>query len=146
MLGGTTFNGRAILAGNSGTQTFQVGANTTSNDRIDVVTTDMTADADITAVAGTDNTGAGRAVIDNTAVGATIDTVIANIDTAVNTVNTSAPRWVPRKTASTRSSVSLQISVENQSLPRAAASLMPTLRSKRPTSPEPTSSSRQATR
>ena len=33
----------------AGTQTFQVGANTTTNDRIDVTTTDLTADPDITA-------------------------------------------------------------------------------------------------
>ena len=52
-VGGTTFNGRAILAADSGTQTFQVGANVTSNDRIDVVTTNMTTDAAVTTVAGT---------------------------------------------------------------------------------------------
>jgi len=51
VLGGTTFNGRSILATDSGTQTFQVGANTTSNDRIDVVTSNMTTDTTITAVA-----------------------------------------------------------------------------------------------
>ena len=43
--------------------------------------------ASVTVVAGTDNTGAGRAVIDNTAVGTAIDTVITNIDTALDKVN-----------------------------------------------------------
>src|SRR5881397_24608 len=41
VLGGTTFNGKNILGSQSGTQAFQVGANTTSNDTIDIVTTNM---------------------------------------------------------------------------------------------------------
>ena len=72
--GGTTFNGLHILGSNAGAQTFQVGAGTSTNDSIAITTTDMTADATITAVAGTDNTGAGRAVIDNTANAAAIHT------------------------------------------------------------------------
>ena len=91
------------------------------NDRIDVVTTDMTASADITAVAGTDNTGAGRAVIDNTAVGAAIDTVIANIDTAVNTVSSERATLGASQNRFDQVISNLQISVENQSA-RAAAS------------------------
>jgi flagellin len=118
VLGGTTFNGRAILAADSGTQTFQVGANTTSNDRIDVATTNMTTAASITAVAGTDNTGAGRAVIDNTAVGATIDTVIANIDTAVNTVSSERATLGASQNRLDQVISNLQISVENQSAAR----------------------------
>ena len=85
--GGTAFNGINILGNGAGAFKFQVGANTTSNDTIDITTTDLTADATITAVAGTDNTGAGRAVIDNTADATTIQGVIDNIDTALNTVN-----------------------------------------------------------
>ncbi len=115
VLGGTTFNGRAILAGASGTQTFQVGANTTTNDRIDVATTNLTTDASIIAVAGTDNTGAGRAVIDNTAVGATIDTVIDNIDTAIDTVNSERATLGASQNRLDQVIGNLQISVENQS-------------------------------
>ncbi len=116
VLGGTTFNGRAILAtADAGTQTFQVGANTTSNDRIDVVTTDMTTDATITAVAGTDNTGAGRAVIDNTATGATIDSVIDNIDKAINTVSSQRATLGAAQNRMDQVISNLQISVENQS-------------------------------
>ncbi len=115
VLGGTTFNGKAILASASGTQTFQVGANVTSNDRIDIVTTDLTQDTSITVVAGTDNTGATRAVIDNTADGAAIDTVITNIDTALDTVN--GQRAVLGASQNRFDAVisNLQISVENQS-------------------------------
>jgi len=115
VLGGTTFNGRAILATDSGTQTFQVGANVTSNDRIDVVTTDMTASAHITGVAGTDNTGAGRAVIDNTADGTTIDGVISDIDTAINTVSSERANLGAAQNRMDQVISNLQISVENQS-------------------------------
>ena len=115
VLGGTTFNGRAILATESGTQTFQVGANTTSNDRIDVVTTNMTTDGTVTAVAGTDNTGAGRAVIDNTATGADIDTVIDDIDTAINTVSSERATLGASQNRLDQVISNLQISVENQS-------------------------------
>ncbi|MEO3691290.1 flagellin [Roseateles paludis] len=119
VLGGTTFNGRAILATSAaGTQTFQVGANTTTNDRIDVTTTDMTADASIIAVAGTDNTGAGRAVIDNTAAGATIDTVLANVDTAINKVSSERATLGASQNRFDQVISNLQISVENQSAAR----------------------------
>lgn len=116
VLGGTTFNGRAILATSAaGTQTFQVGANVTSNDRIDVATTDMTTATEITTVAGTDNTGAGRAVIDNTASGTTIDTVISNIDTAINKVSSERATLGAAQNRFDQVISNLQISVENQS-------------------------------
>ena len=116
VLGGTTFNGRAILATSAaGTQTFQVGANVTSNDRIDVATTDMTTATEITTVAGTDNTGAGRAVIDNTASGTTIDGVISNIDTAINKVSSERATLGAAQNRFDQVISNLQISVENQS-------------------------------
>jgi flagellin len=115
VLGGTTFNGRAILAADSGTQTFQVGANVTSNDRIDVTTSNMTTATEVTTVAGTDNTGAGRAVIDNTAVGATIDTVISNIDSAINKVSSERANLGAAQNRMDQVISNLQISVENQS-------------------------------
>ncbi|KQW51872.1 MULTISPECIES: flagellin [unclassified Roseateles] len=119
VLGGTTFNGKAVLAtAAAGTQTFQVGANTTGNDRIDIVTTDMTTDATITTVAGTDNTGAGRAVIDNTAVGATIDTVIANIDLALDKVNGERATLGASQNRFDAVISNLQVAVENQSASR----------------------------
>jgi flagellin len=119
VLGGTTFNGRAILATSAaGTQTFQVGANVTTNDRIDVVTTDMTAATEITTVAGTDNTGAGRAVIDNTAAGTAIDTVISNIDTAINKVSSERANLGAAQNRMDQVISNLQVSVENQSAAR----------------------------
>jgi len=112
VLGGTTFNGLAILSGNSGTQTFQVGANTTANDRIDVVTTDMTAAAEITAVTG------GAAVIDNTATGAAIDTVIQNLDVALDKVNGERATLGASQNRFDAVIANLQVSVENQSSAR----------------------------
>src|SRR5882724_5648795 len=87
VLGGTTFNGKNILGAQAGTQTFQVGANTTANDSIDIVTVDMVTDATITSVAGTDNTGTGRSQIGSTADTTQIATVIGAIDKALDTVN-----------------------------------------------------------
>ncbi|MBL8275712.1 MAG: flagellin FliC [Pelomonas sp.] len=118
VLGGTTFNGKAVLAADSGTQTFQVGANTTGNDRIDIVTTNMTTDATVTVVAGTDNTGAGRAVIDNTAVGTAIDTVITNIDSALDKVNGERATLGASQNRFDAVISNLQVAVENQSASR----------------------------
>ena len=93
---------------------FQVGANTTADDTINITTIDLTADATITAVAGADNTGAGRAVIDDTADVSVIHGVIDNIDTALDTVN--AERATLGASQSRFESViaNLQVSVENQ--------------------------------
>ena len=114
VLGGTSFNGQHMLGTDAKAFTFQVGANTTSNDTIDITTTDLTADSTVTAVAGTDNTGAGRAVIDSTATAATIQGVINNIDTAISTINDK--RAVMGASQSRFDSVitNLQTSVENQ--------------------------------
>jgi len=119
VLAGTTFNGKAVLAASdAGTQTFQVGANTTGNDRIDIVTTDMTADATITAVAGTDNTGNGRSTIDSTAAGADIDTVITSIDAALDKVNGERATLGASQNRFDAVISNLQVAVENQSASR----------------------------
>ncbi|MFG6456701.1 flagellin [Roseateles sp. BYS96W] len=119
VLAGTTFNGKAVLAASdAGTQTFQVGANTTGNDRIDIVTTDMTADATITSVAGTDNTGAGRSTIDSTATGADIDTVITGIDAALDKVNGERATLGASQNRFDAVISNLQVAVENQSASR----------------------------
>jgi flagellin len=118
VLGGTTFNGKHILGADAQSMSFQVGANTTANDVIDVTTSDMTADATITSVAGTDNAGTGRAVIDNTATIASIHTVMDNIDKALDVVN--ASRATLGATQSRFDSViaNLQVGVENQTAAR----------------------------
>jgi len=87
VLGGTSFNGKFVLGSGAGSQTFQVGANTTANDEIVVTTPDLTLEPLVTVVAGTDISGSGRAVIDNTSDPTTIATVVANIDAALNKIN-----------------------------------------------------------
>src|SRR5437773_10230499 len=74
VVGGTTFNGKHILGSDATALSFQIGANTSSDDMITVTTTDMTADSVITAVTGT------AAVIDNTTTAGSLKTVIDNID------------------------------------------------------------------
>ena len=96
-----------------------MGANTTADDTIDITTIDLTADATITAVAGTDNTGAGRAFIDNTADVAAIHTVIDNIDTALNTINAERATLGASQNRFEAVIANLQVSVENQSAAKA---------------------------
>ncbi len=118
VLGGTTFNGLHVLGSNAGTLSFQIGANTSSNDSITITTTDMTADSNVTAVAGTDNAGTSRALIDSSASTGTIQGVITNIDTALDTIN--SQRAVLGASQSRFDAVvsNLQISIENQSAAR----------------------------
>ena len=71
----TRFNGKAILAGDAGTSSYQVGAN--SVDQVDVVTTQLNSAADITNVTGGAITTVSAA-----------STAMANIDSALTLVNT----------------------------------------------------------
>ena len=119
VLGATTFNGKQVLAGNAGSMQFQVGANTTADDSIDITTIDMTTEPTITAVAGTDNTGAGRAFIDNNADVAFIHQVINTIDVALTTVNTERATLGASQNRFDAVISNLQVSVENQSAARA---------------------------
>ncbi|NEX62707.1 flagellin N-terminal helical domain-containing protein [Noviherbaspirillum galbum] len=118
VLGGTTFNGKKVLADDAGALKFQVGAGTSNDDSIDITTTNLKTDASITVVAGTDNTGAGRAKIDNTADATAIGTVIDNIDASLKTINTQ--RAVMGASQNRFDSVisNLQVSVESQSAAR----------------------------
>ena len=118
ILNATTFNGKHVLGAEAGPMQFQVGANTTANDTIDITTVDMTTDATIVLVAGTDNTGAGRSLIDNSALIGAIHTVIDNIDVALN--NVSSQRATLGASQSRFDSVisNLQVSVENQTAAR----------------------------
>jgi len=114
VLGGTSFNGQHMLGTDASAFQFQVGANTTSNDTIAITTTDMTANTTITAVAGTDNTGAGRALIDSTANATAIQGVIDNIDIAISTVNDQRATMGASQSRFDSVISNLQTSVENQ--------------------------------
>jgi flagellin len=118
VLGGTTFNGKNILGANSGSQSFQVGANTTSDDTISITTTDLTGAASITTIAGTDNTGTGRAVIDSTADAAAIGSVIDDLDAALDTINSERATLGASQNRFEAVISNLQVSVESQSAAR----------------------------
>jgi flagellin len=107
VLAGTTFNGKAILGGNAGTLTFQVGANVTTNDSIDITTSDLTADASITTVTG--------ASIGSAADATAIATVITNIDAAIDTINSQRAVFGASQNRFNSVVSNLKTSVENQS-------------------------------
>jgi flagellin len=110
--GGTTFNGKAILGTGAGTLDFQVGAGTAGEDTISLVTTDMTADTSITAVTGaTVSIGAGKTTAD-------IGTVIDDIDTALETINTQRSSYGATQNRFESVVANLQVSVESQSASR----------------------------
>jgi flagellin len=116
--GGTSFNGTKILAGGAGALTFQVGSGTSSDDSITITTANLATDTTITAVAGTDNTGAGRAVIDNTADATAIGTVIDNLDAALKTINTQRATMGASQNRFDSVISNLQVSVESTSAAR----------------------------
>jgi flagellin len=81
VLGGTAFNGKHILGADATAMTFQVGANTTTDDSITVTTQDMTNVSAISTVTSS------SLVIDKTATAGAIGTVIDDLDTAIDTIN-----------------------------------------------------------
>ncbi|MFX1677807.1 flagellin [Mitsuaria sp. CC2] len=110
VIGGTTFNGKSILGDDAGTQTFQIGANTSANDSVDVITNNMTNDATITAVTG--------GTIDNASTPDSLKTVIDNIDAAITTV--SGQRAILGASQNRFDAIisNLSVSVENQTAAR----------------------------
>lgn len=106
VLGGTAFNGQYILA-STGSVSFQVGANTTTNDSIQVTSTDLTTNASITAVTG--------AVINSTQTVANIDSTIGAIDQAIDLVNNQRATYGATENRFNSVISNLQVSVENQS-------------------------------
>jgi flagellin len=111
VLAGTTFNGQTILA-STGTQTFQVGANTTANDTIAINTVDMTTDASVTAVT------AATTVIDSTTDATVLATVIDSIDGALNLINDTRATYGASQSRFDSVISNLQQAVENQSAAR----------------------------
>jgi flagellin len=112
VLGGTTFNGKKVLGSDATTLTFQIGANTTVDDTVNLTTEDMTANSDITAVTGS------TAVIDASATTGDIATVIDNIDTAIDTINNQRATFGATQGRFDAIIANLQQSVEAQSAAR----------------------------
>jgi flagellin len=105
VMSSTKFNGKAILAGDSGTLTFQVGAN--SDDTIDITTTDMSTNADVTAVTGGDITSAANAT-----------TAMDNIDAALDTVTQERANYGAYQNRFESVIGNLQVASENQASAR----------------------------
>jgi flagellin len=117
VMSGTTFNGKKIVGADAGTITFQIGANTTAGeDTIDVGFTNMTADASITTIAGTDVNGTGRATIGDSTVD--ISAVIDGLDDAIDKVNSERATLGATQSRFDAVISNLQIGVENQAAAR----------------------------
>lgn len=106
-LEGTRFNGMAIVGADAAAMTFQIGSGTDATDTIDVTTTDMSADADVTAV--TSGTVATQA--DAT-------TAIGNLDTMIDTINAERATYGAVQNRFDAIIANLQIGAENQSAAR----------------------------
>jgi len=113
VLGGTTFNGKHILGADATSMTFQIGANTTTDDTITISTADMTQDATITAV-----TNSTTALIDASATLGAIGTVIDNIDKALDNINDTRATYGATQSRFDAIITNLQTGVENQSAAR----------------------------
>ncbi len=101
----TRFNGIAILAGGAGAQAFQVGAN--SGETVTVTTTDMSGNANITAVTGGGLTTAALA-----------GTAMTNIDAALDTLNTERALYGAAQNRFEAVITNLQVAAENQAAAR----------------------------
>lgn len=107
VLGGTKFNGLAIVGADAGALAFQVGSGNSAEDTITVTTTNLTTDATITAVTG----GAVATLADATL-------AVTNIDAALTTVNTQRGTFGAAQNRFEAVISNLQVSVENQSAAR----------------------------
>jgi len=101
----TKFNGLAILAGDAGAQDFQVGAN--NGDVVTVTTTDMSINADVTAV-----TGGGVTTV------LAANTALTDIDTALDTINSERALYGAAQNRFDNIVSTLQVAAENQAASR----------------------------
>ncbi|WP_395699063.1 flagellin [Aquabacterium sp.] len=104
-IGATTFNGLAVLAGGAGPTDFQVGAD--AGQTVTVTTTDLSADATVTAVTGGDVTSA-----------ATASTAITNLDAMMDKFNSERATYGAAQNRFEAIIGVLQTSSENQSASR----------------------------
>jgi flagellin len=112
VLGGTTFNGKKILGADATTLTFQIGANTSVDDTIDVSTDNMVSNSDISAITAT------TASIGSGTTAGSIKNVIDSIDTALDTVNNTRATFGATQSRFDAIIANLQQAVENQAAAR----------------------------
>ena len=113
VLGGTSFNGKHILGADATTMNFQVGANTSKDDTVSIVTSNMNNDTTISNVTSTTS-----ALIDSSATSGAIGTVIDNIDKAIDDINDTRATFGATQSRFDSIISNLQSSVENQSAAR----------------------------
>lgn len=118
IMNATTFNGKPILADASGLpQTFQIGANTTVNDSIEIAALDLTTEATMAAIVGVGSTPF-PALIDNTADFTALGLVIDNLDLALDFVNNTRATYGAVQSRFDAVISNLQVAVENQTAAR----------------------------
>jgi flagellin len=112
IIGGTTFNGKAILGAEATSFTFQIGANVSADDVVTIDFENMKSNADITAI--TD-----ASVSIGSGIGVTaIASVILNIDAAIDVVNNTRATYGATQSRFEAIISNLQVAVENQSAAR----------------------------
>jgi flagellin len=108
VLGNTSFNNTVNLLNNSASLTFQVGANNTGNDQVNIDTVNLSADATITAA-----TSANISTSQGTA-----QQAITDLDAAIDTVTTARSNFGASQNRFESIISSLQVASENQSAAR----------------------------
>ena len=112
IIGGTAFNGKKILGTDGTTTTFQVGANTTTNDVVTVAFENLNSATAIT------NITTSAAQIGSGVSAAAIASVIDNLDTAINSINDKRATFGATQSRFEAIIANLQVSVENQAAAR----------------------------
>jgi len=112
VLNGTTFNNKKILGADGTTFTFQIGANTTSDDVVEIDFDNLASNADITSIT------VSTANIGSTADATAIASVIADIDTALDTINNTRATFGATQSRFEAIIANLQVSLENQTAAR----------------------------
>ena len=112
VLASTSFNTKRILGADATSFTFQVGANTTSDDVVTIDFENMVSNAEVSAITVT------TASIGSTADASEIASVIDNIDAALDTVNNTRATYGATQSRFEAIISNLQVSVENQTAAR----------------------------
>ena len=112
VLASTSFNTKRILGADATSFTFQVGANTTSDDVVTIDFENMVSNAEVSAITVT------TASIGSTADASDIASVIDNIDAALDTVNNTRATYGATQSRFEAIISNLQVSVENQTAAR----------------------------
>jgi flagellin len=114
-LGGTRFNGVAILGASAGSMTFQIGAVNEVVDRLDVATTNMRTNAAIDAITGFVSGTMGSI---SGASGGAAQAMISTIDTALDRINSERATFGALQNRFEAVIANLSVAAENQTAAR----------------------------